>query len=164
MIDLIVDKIVDCIDGELGQDSEIYTDYLAQSVSSDNLMPNSPDISIAVLEQDSVPTEYRICDRISHTAESYNLEIQTLIRAAKQQDAKKARRSVTQRVKHCLMKKNGSLFTGLLTLVDSGVGYRETVRDYKITRTDYDSAEVRGNWLYLSSVAIVVNTSVDYYD
>ncbi len=164
MIDILVDKIVESLDTDLTSGSVLYTDGFIEAVTNKNLVPESMHKQIAVLEGDSAPVEYQISDRIANTKEKYVLDIQLLVRAASEQEGKRLRRTLTSRIKHSILRKNGEFFSNVLGSSDSGVGYSETPQKYEIIRTQYDNAIIDGDFLYMSVVELAVETDVNYYE
>ncbi len=164
MIDIIVDKIVEGLSSDLGAGSTIYSDNLVEHVTNKGLVKESTNKTIAVLEDDAVPTEFDIADRMAQTTEVYTVRIQLLIRSAEEEAGKAMRRVITRRIKHSLLRKNGEVFTGVLTAEDTDTGYSEQPKKYTIVRTSYDGAKVDGVLLYISEIELAVDTDVNYFE
>ena len=162
MIDLIVDRIQSGINYEMGTGSPYYSDYLLEFVTNRNITFADPNKSVAVLEGESEPVEFEISNRISQTKEKFTVKIYLLIRGASGEETKGTRRALTQRIRHAFLRRNGNIFTNLLTTIDSGVGYEERVSKYKIARTQYDNTDIGGDFIYLAALDIDVETEVNY--
>lgn len=164
MIDLLVNAVVMALEEDLGKASTIYTDDLIEVVTTKDLEPTVPNKTISVVEADSIPLNHDISSQIAQTSERYTIHIKLLIKANSEAEGKTLRRKLTRRIKHSILKKNGNVFTGILTLEDTDTGYSERPSKYGIGKTEFDSGEIDSILYFISDTTFTVDTDVNYYD
>ena len=167
MMDVLVDKVIEALSYELMRTnsdgaSAFYTDKFIEVVTNKSITATTPSLTIAVVEGDSRPLQFEISSTVSQTAESYSLQIQFIVRAAAEAEAKQYRRIVTQRIKHAILRTGGKFRALVLGAVDTDEGYRENVQKYKTSQTRYDNSAIAGEFIYLSVIELDVETQVSY--
>ena len=164
MIDIIIDKIIEGLKKDLMSGSDLYSDHLVDNITNKGLTEKSPNMSIAIIEDEAVPLSFDISSQIAQTSEQYRILIQFLVRSASEEEGKEERRIVTRRIKHSFLRRNGNIFEPLLTAKDEDTGYNEKPRKYEIERTRFDNDVINGQYLYVSETSILVQTEVNYYN
>jgi hypothetical protein len=162
MIDILIDTIESGVYQELGSGSAYYVDHFITATTNKALNVGSPNAVVAVIEDTSSPINFEIASRHSPTVEEYRIKIQTVHKGFNEAKVKEERRLIIKRLKMCFWRQNGNMFTSLLTLVDSGVGYREAVRKYSLGTTMYETTEINSEYYYASETELIVETETNF--
>jgi len=164
MIDILVNEIVKGLETDLCKGSTLYSDDLIDNVTTRGLSPKVPNKTISVEEADSIPLNHDISSQIAQTSERYTIYIKLLVKASSEAEGKALRRKLTRRIKHSILKKNGTIFKGILTSQDADTGYSERPLKYAIGKTEFDMGEIENALFFLSDTTLTVDTDVNYYE